>query len=46
MPENAGYMVAAYVAAAVLFVGYMLSLVMRAREMSRRGDAIDPAARQ
>ena len=46
MPENAGYMFAAYLVAAAVFVGYALSLVLRAREMTRRGDAIDPAARQ
>ncbi|MCC7055394.1 MAG: hypothetical protein IT355_19125 [Gemmatimonadaceae bacterium] len=46
MPENAGYMFAAYGTAALLCIGYVIALVLRAREMTRRGDAIDPAARQ
>lgn len=46
MPDNAGYMVAAYVAAAAVLGGYVVSLVARARAMARRGDAIEPAARQ
>jgi hypothetical protein len=41
MPDNAGYMFAAYVAAAAIFGGYIVSLIARARAMSRRGDAID-----
>lgn len=41
MPDNTGYMIAGYVAAAVILGGYVLSLVVRARAMSRRGDAID-----
>lgn len=31
MPENTGFMVAAYVVAAVIVVGYALSLVIRLR---------------
>jgi hypothetical protein len=46
MPDNAGYMYAAYVAAALLVGGYVMSLVMRARAMARRGDAIDTVARR
>jgi len=45
MPDNAGYMFAAYVAAAAVFGGYVLSLVLRARAMSTRGDAIDTVSR-
>lgn len=45
MPDNAGYMLAAYVAAAALFGGYVFSLVLRARAMSTRGDAIDAVSR-
>ena len=45
MPDNAGYMFAAYIAAAVIVGGYVVSLVVRARTMSRRGDAIDTVAR-
>lgn len=32
MPENSGYMVAAYVIAAVLYGGYALWLLMRGRK--------------
>jgi hypothetical protein len=46
MPENAGYMYAAYVAAALVVGGYVVSLVVRARAMSRRGDAIDSVSRR
>jgi hypothetical protein len=41
MPENTGYMAAAYVAAALILGGYVVSLITRARAMSARGDAID-----
>lgn len=40
MPSNAGYMIAAYVATALVFGGYIASLILRARAMSKRGDAI------
>lgn len=40
MPENSGYMIAAFIASAVVFGGYVVSLVVRARAMARRGDAI------
>jgi hypothetical protein len=46
MPENSGYMYAAYVMAAAVLGGYVVSLVVRTRAMARRGDAIDPAARK
>ncbi len=46
MPDNAGYMYAAYIAAALLLGGYVYSLVIRARAMERRGDAIDSASRR
>ncbi len=45
MPENAGYMFAAFIAAAAVFGGYVISLVVRARAMSTRGDAIDTVTR-
>ncbi len=45
MPDNAGYMFAAYIAAAMVFGGYVVSLIVRARAMSRRGDAIDTVSR-
>jgi len=45
MPDNASYMFAAYIAAAVVVGGWLVSLVMRARAMSRRGTAIDSAPR-
>lgn len=45
MPDNAGYMFAAYIAAALVFGGYVLSLLLRARAMTRRGDAIDTVSR-
>jgi CcmD family protein len=46
MPDNAGYMFAAYIAAALIIGGYVVSLVVRARAMARRGDAIDTAPRR
>jgi CcmD family protein len=45
MPENASYMVAAYVATAVILGGYVFSLISRARAMANRGDAIDTVSR-
>ncbi len=46
MPDNAGYMYAAYIASAVVFGGYVVSLIVRARAMARRGDAIDSVTRR
>jgi CcmD family protein len=46
MPENSSYMFAAYVAAALVIGGYVLSLVIRARAMAKRGAAIDSVTRQ
>jgi hypothetical protein len=46
MPENSGYMFAAYIAAAAVVAGYLVSLVVRAREMARRGEAIDSVTRR
>jgi hypothetical protein len=46
MPENGGYMVAGYVAAALIVGAYVVSLIVRARAISRRGDAIDSAPRR
>lgn len=34
-PQNGGYMVAAYVVAAVILIGYSLSLYLRARRSLR-----------
>jgi hypothetical protein len=39
-------MFAAYIAAALIIGGYVMSLVVRARAMARRGDAIDTAPRR
>jgi hypothetical protein len=46
MPDNAGYMYAAYVACAVVCGGYVISLVVRARAMARRGAAIESVTRK
>jgi len=35
VPQNGGYMIAAYVAAAVILIGYTLSLYLRARRSFR-----------
>ncbi|HEX9292674.1 MAG TPA: hypothetical protein VF873_03225 [Gemmatimonadales bacterium] len=35
IPQNGGYMVAAYVVAAVILIGYTLSLYLRARRSFR-----------
>jgi hypothetical protein len=35
-PQNSGYMVAAYIVAPVILVGYLLSLVRRVRQALRR----------
>jgi hypothetical protein len=35
-PQNVGYMVAAYVIAPVILVGYLMSLVARARKAGGR----------
>jgi len=35
-PDNGGYMIAAYVVAAVIVVAYALSLALRIREERRR----------
>jgi hypothetical protein len=37
-PDNAGYMVAAYVVTAVILVGYAVLLVRRAKRAIRRVD--------
>jgi hypothetical protein len=46
MPDNASYMVAGYVAAALIVGAYVISLIARARAIARRGDAIDSAPRR
>jgi hypothetical protein len=46
MPENSGYMVAAYIATAVILGGYIVSLITRARAMSARSDAVDSVTRR
>ena len=35
VPQNGGYMIAAYIAVAVILVGYALSLYLRARRSLR-----------
>ncbi len=35
MPQNAGYMIAAYVVAGVILIGYALSLYLRTRRSLR-----------
>lgn len=40
IPENAGYFHAAYIAAAVIYVGYVVSLWRRRRHVRRRLDAL------
>lgn len=45
MPENSGFMVAAYIAAALIIGGYVASLLLRVRAMSARSDAIDTVTR-
>lgn len=35
-PENSGYMVAGYIAAAIVYIGYTLILLRRRREIARR----------
>lgn len=37
MPDNSRYMVAAYVAAAALYLGYALMLWWRTKELKRKG---------
>ena len=46
MPDNAGYMYVAYIAAAAILGGYVVSLVVRAGGMARRADAIDTVTRK
>ena len=41
-PDNGGYAIAAYVAAALIYGGYTLSLLARRRALSRRGRVFDP----
>ena len=43
-PDNAGYMIAAYVVAAVILAGYAVSLWRRAREAMRPDDRDTPGA--
>ncbi len=45
MPQNSGYMIASYVAVAVILGGYVLSLIARARAIARRGAAVNTIAR-
>jgi hypothetical protein len=42
MPDNAGYYAAAYVAAAVIYSLYGLSLVVRTRALRARAAALAP----
>ncbi|HEX2778439.1 MAG TPA: hypothetical protein VHM30_03000 [Gemmatimonadaceae bacterium] len=44
-PDNTGYMIAGYIAAAVVYLGYTLVLVRRRRDIARRWRAMPtPAA--
>ncbi|HYW51629.1 MAG TPA: hypothetical protein VE861_13535 [Gemmatimonadaceae bacterium] len=45
MPDNTGFMIAGYAATVIVLVGYVVSLVVRARAMARRGAAIDSVPR-
>ena len=40
MPDNGGYATAAYIAAAVIYVGYALTLRVRMRRLVARSDAL------
>ena len=40
MPDNGGYATAAYIAAAVIYVSYALSIRLRARSLRRRMMAV------
>ena len=40
MPDNSGYATAAYVAAAVLYVGYALVLWWRTKELKRGSSTV------
>ena len=42
MPSNAGYYVAAYVAAAVVYLVYGLSIVLRMRSLRERSSSDAP----
>ncbi len=37
-PDNAGYMIAAYIIATVIYVGYTISLWRRGRAVLKSGD--------
>lgn len=37
-PENAGYMIAAYIIATVIYLGYTISLWRRGRAMLKSGE--------
>jgi hypothetical protein len=45
MPDNAIYYQVAYIAIAVLYVGYALTVVLRRRALTRRADRAAGAAR-
>jgi hypothetical protein len=44
-PDNAGYMVAAYVLAALIYLGYVGGLVVRARRLRERLARLEMPAR-
>jgi hypothetical protein len=37
-PENGQYLIAAYLVAGVIYSGYVVSLVLRARDVRREGE--------
>jgi len=46
MPQNAGYMYAAYAAAGIIYGGYALSIWWRARRITRRDRPVPDAQAQ
>jgi hypothetical protein len=45
IPENAGYATAAYTLAAIVYLGYVLSIKVRERQLRRRLDALESPPR-
>ncbi len=44
-PDNAGFAIAAYVAAAVIYGGYAMTLVLRERKVRARLESLEDARR-